>query len=210
MVARFLVDAAQLPGDPLAVDGCQLGTVEAAGAVAYSCNKHSPQVPPGGRDHVYFSASLGACPPISVCLSLYIFLYIYRAIRGTGEIWGWLFPGLLVCVYYGRGLIPSRPGGGKLPPENRIYFLMQRVGVYRGVPPPKKHAPGFLIPWPLPASRLRRWVDGLGLPLFRCQIRKALPGVRRRDPGPLHPSRPWGFILLLFYFRKCPVYTKVV
>ena len=31
MVARFLVDAAQLPGDPLAVDGCQLGTVEAAG-----------------------------------------------------------------------------------------------------------------------------------------------------------------------------------
>ena len=191
MVARFLVDAAHLPGDPLAVDGCQLGTVEAAGAVAYSCNKHSTQVPPGGRDHVYFSASLGACPPISVCLSLYIFLYIYRAIRGTGEIWGWLFPGLLVCVYYGRGLIPSRPGGGKLPPENRIYFLMQRVGVYRGAPPPKKHAPGFLIPWPLPASRLRRWVDGLGLPLFigvkfvkLCQVSGAVILARCTPRGP--------------------------
>ena len=69
----------------------------------------------------------------------------------TGEILGWLFPGLLVCVYHGRGLIPSRIGGGKLPPENRIYFLMQCAGVYRGVPPPKKHAPVFLIPWPLQA-----------------------------------------------------------
>ena len=109
MVARFLVDAAQLPGDPLAVDGCQLGTVEAAGAVAYSCNKHSPQVPPGGRDHVYFSASLGACPPISVCLSLYIFLYIYRAIRGTGCVWWCFFGGAGLCVCNGGPwLIPSR------------------------------------------------------------------------------------------------------
>jgi len=51
---------------------------------------------------------------------------------------------------------------------------------------------------------------GWAVPLYGCQIRKVLPGVRRRDPGPLHPSRPWGFILLLFYFGKCPVYTKVV
>ncbi len=81
-----------------------------------------PALPPGGRDHVYFFASLGACPPISVCLSLYIFLYIYRAIQVTGEILGWLFPGLLICVCHGRGLIPSRPGGGKLPPKTEFIF----------------------------------------------------------------------------------------
>ena len=203
MVARFLVDAAQLPGDPLAVDGCQLGTVEAARAVAYSCNKHSPQVPPGGRDHVYFSASLGACPPISVCLSLYIFLYIYRAIRGTGEILGWLFPWLLVCVYHGRGVIPSRHGGGLFPSETRIYCLMRLMGVYRCFAPPIKHGPRFPHPLAPPASRLRRWVDGQGLPLFYgCQIRKVLPGVRRRDPGHLHPSRPWGCYSIFLYFRN--------
>lgn len=99
MVGRFLVDAAQLPGDPLAVDGCQLGTVEAAGAVAYSCNKHGPQVPPGGRDHVYFSASLGACPPISVCLSLYIFYIYIGPYGGRVKFGGGYFRGCLyVCI----------------------------------------------------------------------------------------------------------------
>ena len=164
MVARFLVDAAQLPGDPLAVDGCQLGTVEAAGAVAYSCNKHSPQVPPGGRDHVYFSASLGACPPISVCLSLYIFYIYIGPYGGRVKFWGGYFPGCwFMCVTAAPSSPPGR-GGGKLHPENRIYFLMQGAAVYRCFAPPIKHAPGSLIPWPLPASRLRRWVDGLGRP----------------------------------------------
>ena len=69
MVARFLVDAAQLPGDPLAVDGCQLGTVEAAGAVAYSCNKHGPQA--GGIMSIFLPLSARAR------LSLYVWPYIY-------------------------------------------------------------------------------------------------------------------------------------
>lgn len=65
--------------------------------------------PRWGRVHTHFFASLGGFPPISVCLSLYIFLYIYRAIRGTGCVW-WCFSGgagLCVCNG-GPWLIPSR------------------------------------------------------------------------------------------------------
>lgn len=172
-----------------------------------------PALPPGSPRRagscLFFCISRRV--PAYLCMSVPIYiLYIYRAIRGTGEILGWLFPGVLVYVCNGGALIPSRPGGGKPHPENRIYFLMQGAAVYRCFAPPIKHAP---VPsFPGPSRRPGRGVGLMGwaVPLYGCQIHKVLPGIRRRDPGPLHPSRPWGFILLLFYFRKCPVYTKVV
>ena len=149
--------------------------------------------------------------PAYLCMSVPIYiLYIYRAIRGTGEIWGWLFPGLLVCVYHGRGLIPSRIGGGKLPPENRIYCLMQLVGVYLPFGPPIKHAPRFPHPLAPPASRLRRWVDGLGRPLFMgvkfvkfCQVSGAVILASCTPRGP-------GVVTLFFSTLETPGPTKVV
>ena len=66
---------------------------------------------------------LSRCVPAYLCMSVPIYiLYIYRAIQVTGEILGCLFPGLLICVCHGRGLIPSRPGGGKLPPKTEFIF----------------------------------------------------------------------------------------
>ena len=150
-----------------------------------------PKAPPGWRGHVYFFASLGGCPPISVCLSLYIFYIYIGPYGGRVKFWGGYSPGCwFMCVTAAPSSPPGR-GGGKLHPENRIYFLMQGAAVYRCFAPPIKHAPGSLIPWPLPASRSRRWVDGSGRPPFMgakfikfCQVSGAVILARCTPRGP--------------------------
>ena len=53
-------------------------------------------------------ASLGACPPISVCLSLYIFYIYIGPYGGRVKFWGGYFPG---CWFMCVTAAPSSPPG---------------------------------------------------------------------------------------------------
>ena len=149
-----------------------------------------PRLPQaGGIMSIFLPLSARARLSLYVCPYIYFYIYI-GPYGGRVKFWGGYFPGCwFMCVTAAPSSPPGR--GGKLHPENRIYFLMQGAAVYRCFAPPIKHAPGSLIPWPLPASRLRRWVDGLGRPPFMgakfikfCQVSGAVILARCTPRGP--------------------------